>query len=359
LLKSFSILSLTRGSDSGGRDPLSASAGPGSPGEARPNRSGQPRLASMHRLLQEVLRARLSAEATPLCLARCVWVLREQWRFCPSDPGTWPAATALVPHVEMLGCHAYKHAVLLTEMSALLSEAAVLLSLAYSSFSQAQGLLELALRMLALESETFARATETARESDSPSLKWRLQQALSLHLLGKVHRYLGHFQPAETHLERALHLWELALAGPAPSPSDAGLLRSLMTKIKAMTGTLPATASLSAEQQLAARTYIAHSLHELGVLHCKQHRLPLAEKMLGRALKAKLALTQEVTREAGGLAVEVPRRGDSRTAPVDPFNRAATLHQLAVVAMRDERRLGEADALLKEALQLETQVTAS
>ena len=196
--------------------------------------------ASMHRLLQQVLRGRQSSESCQVSLSRCIWVLQELWCFEPADNTTWQEAGSLIEHIKTVGrfCAEYKTA--RAECSVLLTEAAMYTSMALSGFDEAQRLLELALHMQEEVHGTGPHET-TAR---------------IMYELGKVFRYRGNLDLAEETLQKALTMQQLVW--------------------------------ISHEH-----LQIAATLHEIGVIFFKKQDLTKAETFLQRSLDLKRRLPRD------------------------------------------------------------------
>ena len=199
--------------------------------------------ASMHRLLQQVLRGRQSSESCQVSLSRCIWVLQELWCFEPADNTTWQEAGSLIEHIKTVGrfCAEYKTA--RAECSVLLTEAAMYTSMALSGFDEAQRLLELALHM---QEEMHGPHETTAR----------IMYANTLCELGKVFRYRGNLDLAEETLQKALTIQQLVWINHE-------------------------------------RLEIAVTLHEIGVIFFKKQDLTKAETFLQRSLDLKRRLPRD------------------------------------------------------------------
>lgn len=202
--------------------------------------------ASMHRLLQQVLRSRQSALDCDISLSRCVWALQELWCFEPADISTWQEAGGWIEHIKTIGRFCAEYKVARAECSDLLTEGAKYTSMALSGFDEAQRLLELALQM---QEGVHGKEPHEAT-------------ARTMYELGKVLRYCGNLDLAEDMLQQALEM---------------------QRKIWASGECLE----------------IAMTLHEMGVMHFKKQNLEQAGDFLQYSLnlKRRLPLNDTSTRE--------------------------------------------------------------
>jgi hypothetical protein len=276
------------------------------------------REASMHRLLQLVIRARHRPHRARRCVAAAAGALRCLWRFAPSDAATWPPTAALCEHVKAIGRAAATHAGCAdADAAALLTSAGAFTALALSRFDEAAEVLRDAL-------EAATRASSVAENGASGHNHHRLSiDALlcadacggggaaggadvapcvsdALFELAKVLRYQGRLGAAAAAATRAL---------------------------AARRAAAEAASSASSSASSAACPRVAAALHELGVCALRSHDPARGEALLREALKAK--------RAAGSSSSDV----------------AATLHELAVAALNARPpRLDEAEATLRAAL---------
>ena len=198
--------------------------------------------ASIHRLLQAVIRADHSAARARACVRAVSDALQTTWRYSASDAASWAAAGLLVEHVKALGRAAGAHGVRREQAASLLTSAGAFTALALSRFSEAREMLEAA-RGLACD----AAAAAGGADDDSPCL------ADALIELAKVLRYQGDLTAAEAAARRALESRERTAA-------DAG-----------------------------ACPRVAAALHELGVLRLRAHDLEGGGALLRRALEVRRA----------------------------------------------------------------------
>ena len=192
--------------------------------------------ASMHRLLQQVVRSRQNPPNAHVALRRAVWALQELWCFEPGDTSTWQDA-GLVEHVKTVGRFCGEYKVDRPQASKLLTEAAIFISMTMSSFDVARKLLEQALEM------------QHGVHGDSP----HGDAARTMYELGRVLRYCGTLDMAQDMLSRA----------------------------HAMQGRIWA----------GERMEIAMTLHEMGVLAYKQQDLEQARSRLQQSLEMKRRLS--------------------------------------------------------------------
>ena len=178
------------------------------------------------------------------------------------------------------------------------------------------------------------------------------------------HRYCGHLDSSQRFLKDALRLRQAlalaantatnataeeaaantaaAAAGGARSAREAREARDEKKVQKAVIegkGTGVGTGTVTVMEDEAANSPdIASSLHELGVLHIRRCEWETASVLLQRSLRMKRTLQH-------GQHSDFTRQGRFS-------EEAATLHQLAVVAMSCKpRRLEEAEQLLRQALE--------
>ena len=316
--------------------------------------------ASMHRLLQQLLRCTQGRAQALSSMRRCSLALRRLWKFDPADTLTWPHSRSLLEHCSVLGRHVAsllasgeeeegeeedrdegnegedsnnrendddddddddgdnhplpREVALCTEASLLLTEAALYESMALSQFDEAAASLATASRL-----QGFATAALGKRDGSGcgpPPWIARLRDAQGATLLtrGKVSRYRGRLGEAEESLQAALSLW-------SEEESDSW--------------------------------EIAATLHELGVLCLKQGRPGEAGKRLEDSLAMKRRVKANVSDD----------RGLARKFILRFANESATLHQLAAVKLASgdrsakgkEERLATAESLLKQALAIESE----
>ena len=202
--------------------------------------------ASMHRLLQQVLRSRQSPATCEFSLSRCVWALQELWCFEPADISTWQEAGGWIEHIKTIGRFCAEYKVARAECSDLLTEGAMYTSMALSGFDEAQRLLELALQM---QKGVHGKEPHEAT-------------ARTMYELGKVLRYCGNLDLAEDMLQQALEMQ-----------------RKIWTSGECLE--------------------IAMTLHEMGVMHFKKQNLEQAGNFLQHSLdlKRRLPLNDNSTRE--------------------------------------------------------------
>eukprot|EP00301_Raphidiophrys_heterophryoidea_P027489 c9683_g1_i1.p1 GENE.c9683_g1_i1~~c9683_g1_i1.p1 ORF type:complete len:877 (+),score=262.59 c9683_g1_i1:1660-4290(+) len=261
---------------------------------------------SMHRLLQQVIRNRLSGGAAVVAVHRTVTALEQLWHFDPLNQKTWDTSTHVLEHIRSVGRFAielglehlehfgaeYERSCAVCATVAVLGDLLVrggtYISIVLSSFEDSQSVIENAISLM-------------VPHRAEPRIMRVLSSAYVE--LGKVLRYRGHLKAANKHLLEALELRK----------------------------------NMYGEHLLVATT-----LHELGVLHIKLHNHKEAEQYLTRSLDLKRLLHSSSIADHPGESEALARE------------EAATLHQLAVVAT-DSRppRLDEAEALLQAALQVE------
>lgn len=277
------------------------------------------RAASMHRLLQQVLRSERSPSERASVLAQCVSALSFLWSFDVDDAETWQGAGVLLEHVKAVSAHARAMGSgaispqCRAALAGLLCRSARYLTMAFNRFDEAQELI------------TWALAWRRQATAERDVSRDREALAAALRLSGQVLRYRRRFGEARKALDEALDMQRRERA----SVDDAEGRASTHT-------------SLDFELSL--------TLHELGVLNVKEQKADVARTCLERSLTLKrrllLALRSRSGQERGGEALH--KRIQRETA--------ATLHQLAMVAtMSRPPRHGEAEAMLQESLRLETE----
>ncbi len=315
--------------------------------------------ASMHRLLQQLLRSRLTGEGekTATSLATAVWAIASLWGFDPADASTWRGAGEVVDHMQTVGAHVLEFVKrcrreralrakrrprqkrttgvqnyarwwslaveLQVRAGALLTEGALYMSMALSRFKEAASVLDVALQIQRVDLLEFAGAvtaadgggSAAARDADADdrghpryfdlALRLRSGLAQTMHTAGKVSRYCGNYDEAHTFLQEALELQraaaDIGAEGGGPGAGDSHA--------------------------------VAASMHELGVLHIKRAAWDMASELLqaSLAMKRRLHTSARGVDRRNGLPAVVGRRPPS---PALRFSEeAATLHQLAVVAM--------------------------
>ena len=282
--------------------------------------------ASMHRLLQQVLRSRQSSDGCQISLDRCVWALQELWCFEPADNSTWQEAGGLIEHIKTVGRSCAEYKIARAECSSLLTEAALYTSMALSGFDEAQRLLELSLQM----------------QEGVHGGKPHKATARTMYELGKVFRYCGNLDMAGEMLQQAL---------------------KMQKKVWKSHDCLE----------------IAMTLHEMGVMYFKKQNLEQAGSFLQNSLdlKRRLPLDSNSGRETQrreeavtlhhlaqvATASKPPRLDEAETLLQTAlrlegkatFSRAgargSTLQQLGRVSIR-RGKLDQARRYLMQALQL-------
>jgi tetratricopeptide (TPR) repeat protein len=279
---------------------------------------------SMHRLLQQLLRTTSDHDAVR-SLATCIWSIKQLWSFDPADASTWKEAGNVVDHIKCVGnqvrmvleknekiekneknSNNVNNDILLVELQintgTLLTESALYMSMALSRFREARDVLDLALQVQRSK-------TEIALLNGSNILQKRLSRGLAhtMHTAGKVSRYCGEYDTAHAFLTDAL-----AIRGGRQKPSMD----------------------------------VAATLHELGVLMIKRGVWSEAQVLLEESLSMKRTISNNDQANIDNDKKECAPSSAARFS-----EEAATLHQLAVVAMNGKpRRLSKAEELLREAL---------
>jgi len=282
------------------------------------------RAASMHRLLQEVLQADHSLPIRLGAMSCCVSALESLWKFNLDDPETWQDAAVLLDHVKVAAGHvsqlrdrASKEC--LASAARVLTNAAVFMTMAFARFEEAHQFLCLAL--------------ELAERATAPDE----QVSLTLRSLGQVLRYRGLYAQAEEPLLRALEMQQ-RLSAQDLRRSDTNAAAAAAASRSASATRRRSCGRGLLNPWTRDRDERALTLHELGVLSMKMHRLDQAATYL------KQALTLQRSR---GI-----RMGGSASRDI-----AATLHQIGVLALISKPpRYDEAEARLEEALQLEAKL---
>lgn len=281
---------------------------------------------SVHRLLQQAMRACQSEEESRRNLIICIDALRSLWTFKPEEVESWKEALQILEHVKCVVAHALEFeldAIYILKAAQLSMEAGVFSAMALNAFVEAQNSLHLALSLL--------EKAKLGRNAPSQRLK-----AEVLHELGRVYRYQGSYTESE---------------------------RSLLE-------------SLEISQQVSRRDptmrkFVADTLHELGVLEVKKHNLDSAAQFLQRSLELRQSLTDTESDSVNAscaatlhqlAATYVSRKPPSlekaKTLLQDALKmcrqigqRAATLKQLARVTIR-QGKLDQAETYLEQALEL-------
>jgi hypothetical protein len=287
------------------------------------------REASMHRLLQVVIRGRHSGAHARRCMAAAAAALRALWRFDAADAATWQAAGALVEHVQALGRAAAAHGCRCADASALLTAAGGYAALALSRFPEAEAMLRDALALAVQAS----RDAGGEGDDDAPGV------ADALFELARALRYQGRLGAAQAAATRALEARKRAAIAAGLPPEacprvaaalhEAGVLRLRAHDAAAGEALLRAALAAKAAARVPAADTAA-TLHELAVaaLNARPPRLDEAEASLRAALAA------------GGPAAAAGGAGACAAA--------ATLQQLGRLAMR-RGRLDEAEEALQRA----------
>jgi tetratricopeptide (TPR) repeat protein len=347
------------------------------------------RMGSIHRLQQTVLRSRVSlmggSKGVKNRLEECICAIHLMWRFDIKDFNTWEDCGSILNHIQSMIEHVRKYSVraqIARRFSVILTEAALYSTEVLSRFDIAQFLLESAIAVQRKVPEYSSGVREGMEEcvgrgkveergvldgyngkSDDVTDVLRMQilflreKAAATHLLGKVFRIRGDFSKAEKNLQIALKI-----------------------------------------RKLTQSRKICDTLHELGVLESRQHEHSTAYIYLTDSLVLKQAYKNELKKmdsqaekrriynmknlenrnpydnnnnndsdisrnnndnydnnnisDNSNNNVEYMKDVEEETE-INETSEAATLHQLAVVALA-QASYDEAELLLLRALVLES-----
>ncbi len=264
----------------------------------------QKNCASMHRLLQGLLRSRQSPEEQKHSIESCLDAISEMWSFDPADTNTWVKAGKELEHVILIGDHCCSsHGVLNFSLNVrlraikLLCEAALYMSMALSQFKTSKRLLVKTCKWL----KSFTMKSEK---------KTKNALARAFLTLGKVERYCGNFENADKNLKFAL---------------------------------------MNAHEEWD----MAAIYHEIGVLSIKLDQYAAAKDALNKSLAIKRGLRNQESTSSTSQGTEGSASSPSPGArqPLLTFSgdTMATIHQLAVANIK-QRQLDEAEKLLRLAL---------
>ncbi|KAL7542431.1 hypothetical protein ACHAXR_011824 [Thalassiosira sp. AJA248-18] len=275
---------------------------------------------SVHRLLQQAMRACQSEEERVYYLTICIDAVASCWSFKHEENRTWKLSLTMLEHIKSV-VESYYHLStdcqncdLTLKVATLSRDCGVLSAMALNAFVEAQASLELSLKLL--ERATLAKKRPEFRKA----------RAVSLYELSKIHRYQGFYDKAHRCLMDSLGL-------------------------------------NNADDCLTADT-----LHELGILEVKKHNLDSAASFLQQSLKIRRSFhcDQINANSAATLhqlaAIHVARKPPSldkaKTLLQEALSlsrqigqRAATLKQIARVTIR-QGSLDQAESYLEQALEL-------
>lgn len=268
------------------------------------------KIASIHRILQQVVQNSLTDQVSDAALCCCLVALQDAWKFRQWDPTTWIQAGNLVPHILVVVGHGEDRGLMPRTRAALLTRAGHYLSVALSRFDKADRLLKIAL-------DTYSKA----------GCCQTVEYSTTLHHQGMVKRYLGEFAAAELTLREAHRILQCQLG------------RTLDRA--------------SAERTKLA---LAETLHEFGMVKLKQRQLHNAGELLKQSLEHKRALLA-----SDNVDPLLPHRV-RLDATLSVFLRLSTLrgtiiirvdrYQLGVIATVDRPpRLDDAEQLLRQVLE--------
>jgi len=275
--------------------------------------------ASMHRLLQEVMRNSLSPKERCHSVERCVSALEKLWTFETDDPSTWQDSGMLLEHIKIVASHIHDQEGLaslecLLSTANILTSAAVFMTMAFNRFEEAHKVLKNAVQLRRM---VLRRVDKAVRQYDlDKSMKQNglRDLAVTLRSLGQVLRYRGLHGEAGRILQEAIHIQQRL-------PGES------MLKEQAVT------------------------LHELGVLNFKLQRLDDAKELLQESLKIK---RNELAKQSSNNTITLKDSKNIMGGVTVQRSIAATLHQLGVVALNSKPPDYElAQQLFKEALKLE------
>jgi tetratricopeptide (TPR) repeat protein len=207
---------------------------------------GKDRAASVHRLVQEVARDRLTSVEQAVCASVALQVVLETFPGNSYNPSTWRICGQLAPHAEEVLRHAERLQIELEQVAELLTRlGAYALGRAEYAKAEANNLRALEIREKALGPDHV----ETAQSLNNVALVYRNQGrykeseplhqralrireeslspdhpgiAESLNNLALVYRYQGRYPEAEPLCLRALAIWD-----KAPGSNDSNTAASL------------------------------------------------------------------------------------------------------------------------------------
>ena len=282
---------------------------------------------SIHRLLAQAIRDSQSVDITRQNVVICISALEPLWTFEAQSVESWTDSSLILEHIKSIVKHVLAldlHWSVVLRASRLSREVGVFSAMALNAFIEAETSLELSKQLLDRCAACKGKQVDYA-------------MAECCHELGRVLRYQGALDRAENSLRRAL---------------------SIRNRLSWKDGD--------------ARQLVADTLHELGVLEVKKHRLDLAAKYLQDSLAMRRSLDVDNTDKASAdcaatlhqlASVHVSRRPPSLDKAesllkealdlsVQIAQRAATLKQLARVTIRRGKMLEKAESYLQEALEL-------
>ncbi len=149
-------------------------------------------LLSLHRLVQEVLRERLSEDERKAWAGRTCKLMDEIFPFDWNDPSTWEQSTSLLPHAQAAAVYAERLETVLGHVAHILNNIGSLLH-RQAAFKQALAAYQKALHLA--EQEFGQDHKEVAAYANN---------------LGEVLRNLGDLEGAKKHYERAIIIYEAA-----------------------------------------------------------------------------------------------------------------------------------------------------
>ena len=266
--------------------------------------------SSIHRLLQSLLRSSQSKQEQESSIVCCYRAIASLWGFNPAKSSTWKSAGTLLPHAKSICGYICTDAVeinfpvqITVNAARMLCECGLYMSMVLSHFTAAKLLLDKA--CFTLEAVTI----------DIFENKMLIKNALTHAYLtrGKIARYCGEYRNSDEDMNLAL--------------------------------------SHATEDWDIAAIY-----HEMGVLALKTDNFKNAKDSLLKSLKIKRRLNANLKSRGSDakLSEQKPQGMSSSVVLTFSGDEAATLHQLAVVNLR-ENNLLEAERLFRCALSAESE----
>lgn len=266
---------------------------------------------SMHRLVQAVLRDRMSQTTQRLWMECAVRVINRM--FPDVTLITWPRCQRYLPHAQACITFINDCQLMLPEAAQLLTKVGYYLQEAHAQYGQAESLFQHALmiREQMLGSEHPETATsldflgqlykDQARYKDAESLFQRaltireqtlgsnhLETATSLESLGKLYQYQGKYKEAELPLQRALTIREQMLGSEHPETATSlqylGRLYRDQGRYQEAEALFQRASAIDKQALGPDHPSVAISLEYLGQLYLIRGKYKEAEPLFQRAL---------------------------------------------------------------------------
>ena len=274
--------------------------------------SGQDKLFSMHRLMQEVVRNRVSAEKRTVWNELTLQLIREHGPLYADDSNTWPIWDLLRPHA----FKALAHAVELgtpesVSMSFVMNQLGMILY-AKGLYSEAEPLMR-----KALETEEKLGVTDSA------------DIAIRLTNLGMLLKVMGHPNDAEPLLRKAIEIFFCREEWHPDKTKPLNVLALvLMEERRLEEAEVLLLKALALDEEMGDQSSIAVDQHNLALLFSSMERTSEAESLIRYSL--------EISRDIYG-------EGHPRTA---------RKMQILAGILRDLGRPDEAEPLARQAVQI-------